>query len=487
MWTRIIVVIGLSLGLFSQPIASAEEPKNTFKSIPGYVGFQFTENNTNLGVVYSSIAGVDPIKNEQYLCKSLQEANCSSNNLNYSAVIVLPVCELASEQPCIQALKFKSKTDEVTEARFVRNIDAATQPAIPNQNLPYGGSTSLWEVNLDSKLYSIAVTSYLNYEKRATSKSFLPSKFTSSIFAYREESLLNARKIEPKESNEFGRKSITSPGPIFNPKCVWQEFGKCGVMSELPKDYAISLKQQIPNTLTGWLHGRLENSILKLEAKNKSLNLLTVEGFPVDVTTAQAEVELAKSDEKIKSLYRNNTHAQMGMWVADNVDVSNGNAFNYLTAFQQKLNNQSTGKQRVWSVSSLYLSNSSNSPCLIDRKKIIGLVSTNSMIYEGNPPSFRNGFLDYRVGGLHFDDTGEVVSGSYDLNLRSETARCLYKLPKVPLSATVSVTTESGVKNVSTTVLNEKDGWVNLSAKNFNFSTPTIRVKISQQSNRKVK
>mgnify|MGYP006276065333 FL=1 len=37
-----------------------------------------------------------------------------------------------------------------------------------------------------------------------------------------------------------------------------------------------------------------------------------------------------------------------------------------------------------------------------------------------------------------------------------------------------------GKNDVATTVANEKDGWLYLSANNFEFSSPTIQVKLSQ-------
>ena len=34
---------------------------------------------------------------------------------------------------------------------------------------------------------------------------------------------------------------------------------------------------------------------------------------------------------------------------------------------------------------------------------------------------------------------------------------------------------------MATTTVNEKDGWLYLSAKNFTFSSPTVKVKLSQE------
>jgi hypothetical protein len=72
------------------------------------------------------------------------------------------------------------------------------------------------------------------------------------------------------------------------------------------------------------------------------------------------------------------------------------------------------------------------------------------------------------------------ASGSYDLTLRSDVARCIYGFSKAPIKAEISITSSDGEKKVATTTVNEKDGWLYLSAKGFTFSTPLINVKLSQ-------
>jgi hypothetical protein len=84
------------------------------------------------------------------------------------------------------------------------------------------------------------------------------------------------------------------------------------------------------------------------------------------------------------------------------------------------------------------------------------------------------------VASLHNLADGSVFKGTYDLILNSEVARCLYKFSKAPISATIEVVNDSGSNQIATTTVNEKEGWVYLSAKNFTFSSPTVRVKLSQ-------
>jgi hypothetical protein len=105
------------------------------------------------------------------------------------------------------------------------------------------------------------------------------------------------------------------------------------------------------------------------------------------------------------------------------------------------------------------------------------------MVYSAGPPSFNKetGALDYKVLSPHFDSSGNENSGTYDLVLRSDFARCIYGFSNAPIRAEISIVGASGEDKVATTVINEKDGWMYLSAKGFTFSSPTIRVKMSQE------
>ena len=46
-----------------------------------------------------------------------------------------------------------------------------------------------------------------------------------------------------------------------------------------------------------------------------------------------------------------------------------------------------------------------------------------------------------------------------------------------------SIINESGEKSVATTTVSEKDGWLRMAAYGFTFSNPTLKVKLTQDSN----
>ena len=76
-----------------------------------------------------------------------------------------------------------------------------------------------------------------------------------------------------------------------------------------------------------------------------------------------------------------------------------------------------------------------------------------------------------------------LFKGSYDLVLRSDFARCLYGFSNAPISAKISVvSTDGSTQDIATESLREDAArqWLYLSAKNFTFSSPTIKVKLVQ-------
>jgi hypothetical protein len=108
------------------------------------------------------------------------------------------------------------------------------------------------------------------------------------------------------------------------------------------------------------------------------------------------------------------------------------------------------------------------------------------MMYSGGAPAFNKneGTLDYKVGAPHLASNGDVFKGSYDLQLRSDVARCLYKFSSAPIKATVSIASDNGDSNIATTIVSEDKatGWLRMSASNFMFSNPTVKIRITQES-----
>jgi hypothetical protein len=122
--------------------------------------------------------------------------------------------------------------------------------------------------------------------------------------------------------------------------------------------------------------------------------------------------------------------------------------------------------------------------CSNSSNEISGIVTTNALTYSAGPPSYNKneGSLDYKVLAPHYTSKGDLAVGTYDLLLKSEVARCIYGFSKAPISGSISIVSESGQNNVATTVINEKNGWLYMSANGFSYSAPTVKIKLSQEA-----
>lgn len=115
---------------------------------------------------------------------------------------------------------------------------------------------------------------------------------------------------------------------------------------------------------------------------------------------------------------------------------------------------------------------------------LAGIVTTNSLVYSAGAPTYNaeQASIDYKLLSPHYQADGTVAIGTYDLVLRGDVARCIYGFSKAPIKASVSIVSADGESKVATTTVEERDGWLYLSAKGFTFSSPTIRVKLSQSA-----
>jgi hypothetical protein len=156
-----------------------------------------------------------------------------------------------------------------------------------------------------------------------------------------------------------------------------------------------------------------------------------------------------------------------------------------MNAFLPAIGDKGSKTTGYWSYSAL---NAWNQPaiqrCSDGTGDLAGVVTTNALTYSAGPPTYNkdSGALEYKVASPHLEANGAVASGSYDLVLKSDVARCIYGFSKAPIKAEISISSETGEKKVATTVVNERDGWLNMSAKGFTFSSPTIQVKLTQEA-----
>ena len=153
-----------------------------------------------------------------------------------------------------------------------------------------------------------------------------------------------------------------------------------------------------------------------------------------------------------------------------------------MAAIAPLVGNKAAASSSTWSMRTLSNAemNGANK-CFTKTPGLKGIVTTNSTAYSAGPPEFKDGSLNYQVSSPHFNSDGVTpFKGNYNLVMRSDVARCIYGFSSAPIQATISVLSSEGTADVSTSVTSEKNGWLALSANNFQFSAPIIQVKLTQ-------
>ena len=112
-----------------------------------------------------------------------------------------------------------------------------------------------------------------------------------------------------------------------------------------------------------------------------------------------------------------------------------------------------------------------------------------SLWYSGNLESFpawfpEDGSVGMSISSPHLRADGSQNIGAFNIAMPLETAKCLWGVDlSKSISAYISASYEStGTPVVVTTTTSVSNGYFNVNAAGFHFSSPTFRVKLSQNS-----
>lgn len=110
----------------------------------------------------------------------------------------------------------------------------------------------------------------------------------------------------------------------------------------------------------------------------------------------------------------------------------------------------------------------------------VAIVTSNAAIYSAFPPAWDSTekTLSYKVGSLHYDNTGSLHRGQFNLSVPKSFAQCLWGSEILNAKASVSITNSDGTSNAATTTLTQENGMINFKVAGFTFSTPDIKVKL---------
>jgi hypothetical protein len=421
------------------------------------------------------------------ICPSLEVDYCNPQTERVTASAVLKPCQENFSNPCIKGLRIIDQNNEVFETEYVRSVKGPTFAGSPGLNLPDGGTTSLWRNEKIAGEKDFAVKYSIDYSfNTPNTKGFEPYQLSVSIAPFVARPYSQAREYyfeETTPSNSlrsilgWGIRSVG--GNDFGVNCVWQETGLCGAEQEFDKNFQYELELVIPKKFSGWLQGRLVSPEISLLSISNELNLMTIRAKAADVPRLVVDVDYSNTNETFTQLFKNNKQFENKRGFRNLPSVDNFDSAKTLDAFAKFHNDKANLKGSKWTFRNVNFPGTSNK-CLDSDSQLMGMVTTNALIYDGGAPAFKDGFLQYRVAGLHLNPDGSEFKGAYDLLLRSEAARCLYGFSNAPISAEISVFGADGDKKVATTQISETNGWLHLGAYNFTFSQPTIKMILRQ-------
>lgn len=386
--------------------------------------------------------------------------------------VTMPVCrEVAVKDFCIEDVRLYKADGAPLGAVFVRDLTGPNTSAVDQVNIPAGGTASLWKGAQGSGFEDLQVAVYAAAEFRVESspqtvgaRQYIIGDFSLEIRPYVLDSSRPAIQalIPPQFAPPTGTTRYTYPPP----GCIWQDETGCGVLIDYPADVKVGATIRSKNRISEFFNGRLTDPVFSADVSS-GVTTIKIDAVPVKVPQLSVLYSEASGlREKLEALMPGTSSSKPYY----------PNSFNAISVLRETAQDTASGENTMWRLSSM----GDLHPCYKD-KGIAGLVVTNATAYGGRAPELKDGFLDYRVAGMHHLSNGtDVFEGTYDLVIKSDVARCLYGYTSAPVSATISVIGAGGEQKVATTQVSERDGWLKLSAKGFTFSENTLRAKITQ-------
>jgi hypothetical protein len=476
------------------------------------------EEQLNSSRTYSQL--VTQNESGMWLCKSVSDENCSKGNF-YDYNAVLPVCVSDTQTNCIESLFGKSESGRSEKANF-QSYTFLNHPNMfigdPTKGVPLAGSPSIWKIpglpHSGGDEYAIVAGLDGMYSKTNSFDRFedfymylFPVSRKTGIYAQTDiNGFENFSKCLQK-TDANGRGSLGCGGgaqEFGNFRCAVKtdQNGDCYLQRPFPSESRFEINVRLAKEPIGWMHGRMLNPTIDIAQIPSGGVTLKVEAGAVKVPTfyygdqfSKQSVILQEYWNKCLPLFQcgNSTRkANSNPWnnpngnernIADYAESFGDRAINLVSIFGDATANKSVAVPSSWNMRSLSRTEMSKANgCFSEGNGIKGIVTTNSTTYSEGPPIFKDGSLNYKVASAHYNPDGSEFKGTYNLVMRADVARCLYKFSAAPLTASIEVVSDSGKTSIATTVFGEKKGWVELAAYNFGFSAPTVKVKLSQEA-----
>lgn len=486
----VATVLGLGIALTGFPNTSALADSNAFdpltmQVLPGNIVEYVVEPGVAEKVSYLAImpgAVTDPnAKRVWQWCTGLDDPICDPKKApaGLKADSFLPPCETAAQENCIDSIEIGTD-GTLVKGNLIRVTAGLTFPANPEYNYIGSSNISLWNApGVKSASGDTTYAVMARAQSYFSNGKFYIGDFYADVVPYHD--IKDSKYRQVRINNAAG--ATAEYRYTYSPDqqiCAYEEDNVCGLPQDFLANTRIRLKLRLSKEVGGWFQGRLKDPSLSVESFSPTTSIVSVEASPVTVPRLATVVPLSNLSD-----YEKVMHTNMGQWPTADNGIGSGpqagipeTAFPFIDFYRSRVKDTAAGVTSYWNFSTTAWGNGSS--CLRDKSKLLGIVTTNSMAYDGNAPSFSDGSLNYRVSGLHFMPDGITpVLGTYNLVMRSDVARCLYGLSPAPIKASISIVGGSD-SVVATTTQGESNGWLSLAASGFTYSEKQIQVKLTQ-------
>ena len=451
----------------------------------------------------------------RFLCTSLNDPKCATGDwTKYQAL--LPKCTASSDTDCIEGISAILPDGKVIDGSFNKYIYGGNHPnkyTGDGIQIPANPSEpSLWNLvgaeHAFGSEYAIAVGlaggAKLGGTTRNISDFYIRLSPVSELPTSNGVKDVNGYANYPfcQEINQPGSKPTTGCGSGAQEygqyRCAFKmvENATCLLQHAFPEGVRFKVAIRMKTEPNGMFHGRLSNPAITVDTTSTGTRI-TVEAGSVKVPSLYYGDYWNNLSQELKDYWTNCLAQGTCRWGTRNPqnpvavpeqrnlyeipDAYGDHAMSLIGTYSKYVDDTSVAAPSLWSMRLLSADQmGSANQCFRTKQGFLGVVNTNSTTYSAGPPTFDDGFLNYKVASLHYLPNKEVFKGSYSLILRSDVARCIYGFSSAPVSASVQVLSADGSNQVATTVVDEKENYLYLRAEGFTFSAPTIKVKLSQ-------
>lgn len=383
------------------------------------------------------------------------------------SVLQAPVCE-AGGRNCLQEVFATGPDGQKVVGTFLgyTNPDSAV-PANRTLGNPRGESSGIWQLpgvinSAGTDLYEV----HLNME--------------GGVAEYKRGRLTQKFSLKDREFNAAIRpvKATVTPDGV-------EKDNSCTNCTALPADFNFGLTAILPESIKNWYSGRIQNADVVYKKVDSTYFAITVTGAPMVVPTFKASIRKADASNNLLDQFhwcQANINQCWGVYT--NGYGNNANWTDFLEAWRPHVKDSATGSSTVWTIRTVPVFFGDGTDAgfysCTPKNRAAGIVSTNALMFNGNVPKYEKGFFNYRVAGMHFEADGQTeFLGRYEMVMDEQLARCMFKFPRAPLSATVTVSGEKGETVVATSTVSSKGGKLRLAAYNFTFSEKNIKFKLN--------